>query len=60
MVVPPTRKANEVILAGWIKTEGKDKRLEKRKKNVSVILSKELEYFLLLKCQEKKHQEVYS
>lgn len=34
VVVPLTRKADEVILAGWIKTTGKDKRLENRKKCV--------------------------
>lgn len=34
MVVPLARKANEVILSGWIKTEGKNGRLENRKKCV--------------------------
>lgn len=37
VAVPLTRKANEVILAGWIKTEGKDKRLKNGKKINSVI-----------------------
>lgn len=37
VAVPLTRKASEVILAGWIKTEGKDKRLKNGIKINSVI-----------------------
>lgn len=55
MAVPLTRKANEVILARWIKTEGKDKRLENRKKSV-------IDSFWRARIfsDKKKLQEVYS